>query len=148
MVGKLKIDMTYDPSIISRAEMWGSIRLAYHAENQVIPLFHTQEQLDLFVRWYLSASPYIFEKPPVPFVEGKSYAETVNSYLEARHNRLMAAKDTNEFKAIRANDEISQAYWRIGWANKFANSFDARLAEPIIPCSAWRYWRNIVRVRV
>jgi hypothetical protein len=132
MVGKLKIDMTYDPSIISRAEMWGNIRFTYHDEKQVIPLFHTREQLDLFVRWYLSASPYIFAEPPVPFVEGKSYAETVLRYLYDIDDRQMATADPTESKAIKENDEIYKAYWRIGWANKFANGFDARPAEPIL----------------
>jgi hypothetical protein len=131
MVGKLKIDMTYDPSIISRAEMWGSIRLTYHDENQVIPLFHTREQLDLFVRWYISASPHIFAEPPIPLVEGESYSETSEKYVEDYENITNAIDDLAERRAFIAQEKIYTAYVKLQWSHRFAEGFSGP-SEPII----------------
>ena len=72
MTGKLKIEMIYDSSTILGAEFWGKLRLTYYENTQEKTLYYTTTALDRFVRWYLSASPFIFEEPPIPFVEGKN----------------------------------------------------------------------------
>jgi hypothetical protein len=132
MTGKLKIDIIYyDPEIILAAEMWGSIRLSYHEENQIIPLFHTLQPLDRFVRWYLSASPHIFAEPPVPFVDGQSYSETVQNFLDEMYNIVWATTDPIQRKAFQEFDKIYTAYLKMETFHRFAEGFSVP-EEPII----------------